>query len=127
MTTPEILIKISNLKNEVKSKTKEIESLKKQLKKNSEREARIIERERKKRADKMADFIKQNSSRTIIVKCIMPEYNGEEYLGEEDAEYICKPGEYTLFKSGIGNWAITKPKEFSMLLECVDNIYIAFE
>lgn len=127
MTSEEILIKISNLKDEVESKIKEIESLNKQLKKNAEREARRMMRERRRRANKMADFIRHNSSRTIIAEISWPEFDGEEYLGEMTKHHILKKGEYDYYRDSNNNWCLVKEGEFSALLECVDNIYVAFE
>lgn len=123
----EILCKIASLKDSIEASEKEVETLKKELKRISQNEAERMMRERKRRANRMAYFINHNSSRTIVVKCTMPEFNGGEYLGETDKEFICKPGEYNLFKSQTDDWVIEKPNEFGMLLECVDNIYVEFE
>lgn len=128
MTSAEILIKISHLKDEVDSKTKEMESLKEELKRINRKEAMKAMLEGNKRADRMAKFIKHNSNRTIIAEYTVPKLTEEgDYIGEETIRRILKPNEYKLIKSNGGNWVIGKERAFSCLLECLDNIYVKFD
>lgn len=127
MKSEEILIRISNLKDEVESRTKEIESLERQLKKNNEREVRVLKRKTRRKAEKLARFIKHNSNRTLIVELDWPEIDDEGNIQYNKAHYICKPGEYNLYKTSKGNIVIEKSNVFWSLLECIDNIYVAFE
>lgn len=128
MTSADILIRISNLKDEVESRTKEIESLEKELKEIGRKEAEKIMREKRERANKIASFIKHNYSRTVIVEVTLPEITEDgEYLGEKAVRHILKKGEYDLYRNDKNEWCICKEYEFCYLLEYVDNIYIAFE
>lgn len=127
MTSADILVKISNLKDEVESKQKEIESLEEELREIGKREAARIVRKQKERAERMAKFIKHNSSRTIVVEMTKPAFNEEaEYLGEEPVLFTIKPGDYKLVKSDNG-WYIEQPGVFAGSLEFIDNIHILFE
>lgn len=125
MTSTELLIKINSLKTEVEKKQKEIESLTEQLKEQERKEAERLARYERRKARKMYDFIKHNSTRPIVLEYMDYEFTEDKGVKEVLRKTILRPRKYELVEIN-GEWGI-KSKNFCVFLSYLNNIYVAFE